>query len=403
MAHKILAIDDHPETLSIIVATLREHGYRVISSRSPFKGLQLAEAEKPDLLLVDMNMPDMNGIEVVRQVRANNYLSRMPIVMFTAESDAIQKMEGFQAGVDDYIIKPTDPIELIERVATLLENTPDPDPENKFSQSLGGAHILTAQREDKKPEIAVKPEAEGQLIVLVGARGGVGTTTVAINLAYVIAAAGCDTILADFDLRQGHVGLYLNQADKQGINNLAGMATTHLNEALPRQLIPYRPNLRLLLARPNMNGRHPLPTAAQLVTSLEMMLGSGQHVIADLGLGATDITQPVLDRAEHVVVCLSPERVGLAATKRYLDDLKDALFFSTSVHVLLCDISSGVNLPPQAVEKYLGHPLLGVLPIQRKELMQASNKGLALAQIFTQSSTVPALQKMARQFVPAQK
>jgi Flp pilus assembly CpaE family ATPase len=168
-------------------------------------------------------------------------------------------------------------------------------------------------------------------------------------------------------------------------------------------MIAYRPNLRLLLARPNMNGRHPLPTATQLVTTLDMMLQPGQLVIADMGLGATDTTQPVLDRADHVIVCFSPERVALAATKRYLDDLKDALFFSTKLHVLLCDISSGINLPRQAVEKYVGHPLLGILPFQRKELILASNKGVPLVQAFAQSPTVPALQKVARQFMPAKK
>jgi DNA-binding response OmpR family regulator len=239
MAHKILAIDDHPETLSIIVATLKGNGYRVVSSRSPFKGLQLAETEKPDLLLVDMNMPDMNGLEVVRKVRAISHLSQIPIIMFTAESDAMRKMEGFQAGVDDYVIKPTDPTDLVERVERLLADTPDPDPENKLSESISGAYILTVHREDKEPDKVEEPQADGQLIALVGARGGVGTTTTAINLAYMLAAMGCDTTLADFDLQQGHVGLYLNQnqSDRQGINGLAGMATTHLNQILPRQMI----------------------------------------------------------------------------------------------------------------------------------------------------------------------
>ncbi len=401
MAHTILAIDDHPETLSILVTALQGHGYHVVSSQSPFKGLQLVESEKPDLLLVDMNMPEMNGIELVRRVRALEHVGTLPIMMFTAETDAATKTAGFQAGVDDYITKPTDPMELIERVESLLSHVPEPDPEFNL-QLIKTPDPFLIREQDELP--VPPPVAEqGKLIALCGVRGGVGTTTVAINLAYVLAQAKHETTLVDFDLRQGHIGLYLNQKIAHGLNSVADLDREQLRQQLMQQRVAYHPNLHLMLTQPNMNGRQPTPTAHEMVTILDTLLQPDQYVVADLGLGATNLTQPVLERADHLILCLSPERIALAAAKRYIADIKTSLLFHTTLHVLICDMKKGINLTQQAIEKYLSHPVLGILPIQSRELVQASNKGVALAQVFPESTTLAALHKISSKLVAAQK
>lgn len=403
MAHKILAIDDHPETLSILVATLKRYGYRVVFSRSPFKGLQLAESEVPDLLLVDMNMPEMNGVEVVRRVRALPALGKMPIIMFTAEDDIESKKRGFAAGVDDYILKPTEPAELIGRVEALLEDVPDPEPQpHNLGQGDKPMPILTPDGSQAKARASDDGD-DGKLIVLMGSRGGVGTTTVAINLACVMARLKRPTILADFDLQQGHISLYLNQKTNQCLNEVAEVATQFLGNQLPQQLVQYGENLQLLLARPNLNGRFPVPTATQLTTILEAMIQPGNYVIADLGLTATDTTQPILDRADHVIVCLGPERVALAAARRYVDDIQNSLFFHTMLHVLMCDMNTGMRLPRQSVEKYMNRSLLGLLSIPRNELIQASNKGMPLVKAFPQSNLVAELRQVAGQLMSVKK
>ena len=103
MKYKILAVDDHHETLDIIVMTLRSYGYEPVYTNYPLEALELAATELPDLALVDMNMPEMSGLEVVRRLRAIPQISNMPIIMFTAEDQPHQKKAGFAAGVDDYL------------------------------------------------------------------------------------------------------------------------------------------------------------------------------------------------------------------------------------------------------------------------------------------------------------
>ncbi|MCA9896534.1 MAG: response regulator, partial [Anaerolineales bacterium] len=92
IAFKILVIDDHPETLSIIQRVLQQHGYNVLGARSGFRGLSLAESENPDMVLVDGMMPEMDGWEVCRRLRAMPKLGDMPIIMFTAVDEAEQKL-----------------------------------------------------------------------------------------------------------------------------------------------------------------------------------------------------------------------------------------------------------------------------------------------------------------------
>ncbi|MEJ2748165.1 MAG: response regulator [Anaerolineae bacterium] len=120
MTYKILAVDDHPETLDIVVITLKQYGYDVVSTTLPREALKLAEAEKPDLVLLDVNMPEISGLEVCRRLRANPDLATVPIIMFTAEDEPYQKLAGFDAGADDYLTKPTDPEEMIARIEGIL-------------------------------------------------------------------------------------------------------------------------------------------------------------------------------------------------------------------------------------------------------------------------------------------
>ena len=117
---KILVVDDHPETLDIITSVLAQHEFNVFSARSGFRGLSIAEQEHPDLIMVDGMMPEMDGWEFCRRVRKSASLAHTPIIMFSAEDDPRQKLAGFDAGADDYLTKPTEPDEMIDRVRALL-------------------------------------------------------------------------------------------------------------------------------------------------------------------------------------------------------------------------------------------------------------------------------------------
>ncbi len=122
MSIKILVIDDHPETLKVVRTVLESDDYSVITASSGQAGLNMALAERPALILLDRNMPEMNGIEVCLRLRAMPQTEHIPIIMFTAAAQGADKRAGFAAGVTDYLSKPTPPSVLLTRIRELLDS-----------------------------------------------------------------------------------------------------------------------------------------------------------------------------------------------------------------------------------------------------------------------------------------
>ena len=118
---RILVIDDHIETLRLISLILQRNGYQVDTASSGAKGIEEAHTNLPDLVLLDIMMPEMSGLEVCRHFRATPELASVPVVMFTARAQNEDREEAYKSGANDYIVKPTRPQELLERVKGLLE------------------------------------------------------------------------------------------------------------------------------------------------------------------------------------------------------------------------------------------------------------------------------------------
>ena len=116
---KVLAVDDTPENLRLIEALLVPQGYDVVTASSGRETLALLPKEKPDLLLVDIVMPEMNGYEVTRAVRAEPEWRHIPVIMITATGGA-DLVRSLEAGADDFVSKPFDQHELLARVKSLL-------------------------------------------------------------------------------------------------------------------------------------------------------------------------------------------------------------------------------------------------------------------------------------------
>jgi len=118
-AGKILAVDDTPENLRLLDALLSPRGYELVTASSGAEALALIATERPDLLLVDIVMPGMNGYEVTKQVRADAASRHLPIIMITATGGA-DLVRSLEAGADDFVSKPFDQHELLARVKSLL-------------------------------------------------------------------------------------------------------------------------------------------------------------------------------------------------------------------------------------------------------------------------------------------
>ena len=125
MAARILIVDDEPNIIGTIAPLLRSRGYVVFSAMSGRAGLEAAEHNKPDLMVLDLGLPDMDGVAVCREVRQT---SGMPIVVLSARGAEADKVSALDAGADDYVTKPFGAEELLARIRATLRRTENPPP-----------------------------------------------------------------------------------------------------------------------------------------------------------------------------------------------------------------------------------------------------------------------------------
>jgi DNA-binding response OmpR family regulator len=116
----ILAADDDEDLLELVTFRLERSGYTVLQARDGEEAFQLAKEKKPDLAVLDVMMPKMDGFELTRRLRAEETTRRIPIILLTARAQDADLQQGFDAGADDYIRKPFSPQELRARVQSIL-------------------------------------------------------------------------------------------------------------------------------------------------------------------------------------------------------------------------------------------------------------------------------------------
>jgi len=120
---RILVVDDEPDILSILVYQLSREGFRVSTAVSGSSAVRTAIAEVPDLVVLDLMLPELDGYEVLAQLRQHEATNAIPVILLTARTEEDERLRGFDTGADDYVTKPFSPRELVARVKALLRRT----------------------------------------------------------------------------------------------------------------------------------------------------------------------------------------------------------------------------------------------------------------------------------------
>lgn len=120
MASKILIVEDDPGARRLVGYTLEHEGYQVITASNGMEGLKKARDEKPDLIVLDVMLPGLDGFEVCHRLRADPQTAIIPVLMLSAKAQETDISTGRKVGADDYLPKPADPSEIVRRVGNLL-------------------------------------------------------------------------------------------------------------------------------------------------------------------------------------------------------------------------------------------------------------------------------------------
>lgn len=120
MGKKILVIEDDPATLRLVDYSLKQEGYEIITASNGLEGIRKALKESPDLVILDVMLPGMDGFEICYRLKSEPVTAKLPILMFSAKAQEIDKDMGIKVGADDYLTKPSAPANIITHVEKLL-------------------------------------------------------------------------------------------------------------------------------------------------------------------------------------------------------------------------------------------------------------------------------------------
>jgi CheY-like chemotaxis protein/MinD-like ATPase involved in chromosome partitioning or flagellar assembly len=355
MAEKILIIDDDVDTLRLVGLMLQRQGYEISAASNGSQGLAKALEERPDLILLDVMMPDMDGYEVARRLRKNPVTVNVPILMFTAKTQLDDKVTGFEVGADDYLTKPTHPTELQAHVRALLARS--------------------AQKEKEPETDTVSHEHHGYVIGVLSARGGLGVSALASNLAASIySRTQADVILAELTPGQGTIGADFGYQNQKGLTELLkGTVVEITREKVESSLSPHNSGLKLLLASENPRD----VTLTSQVQNYEALIARlstlARFVILDMGNGLPAFVQRILPLCNERFVVVEGVPTTIQHTRFLIDEIADLKIDRKSISVVLNNrMRTESQMQLAQVQEKLGHSIAATLTPAPEAFVQAT-------------------------------
>ena len=329
-ATKVLVVDDDLNIQRVLVFTLKQEGFEVHVAADGKAGVEMAASLDPDLILMDVAMPTLDGYAATQQIRAAESGRRVPIIMLTSEADVEQRVKGLRAGADDDIVKPFHPLELIARIKALL------------ARSGGGS----------AKKAATERAFLGRLVCFYGAKGGVGTTTLAINAAIALVRRHRRRVaLMDANLQFGDERVFLDLGlDSPSIVN--AISEPDLDADLMKKLVvTHHTGIDLLLAPPN-------PEQADIVVErqrshpetlsnvLALMRRAYDYTLVDMAKTIDDFNLQLFDEADLIYVVMTADLSCLKNVRLVLETM-DSLGYERGKAQLVLNRSNaytGINV-----------------------------------------------------------
>jgi len=170
---KILLVDDEPDILEIVGYNLAQEGYQIVTAANGKEAIAKAKKELPQLIIMDVMMPEMDGMEACENIRKMPELSNVIITFLTARSEDYSQVAGFDAGADDYITKPIKPKLLVSKVKALLRRLKEDESKNSETLNVGGIEINREEYKIIKDNVGiVLPRKEFELFYLLASKPG---------------------------------------------------------------------------------------------------------------------------------------------------------------------------------------------------------------------------------------
>jgi DNA-binding response OmpR family regulator len=280
VAH-IFVIDDDEQLLRMVGLMLERGGHITTLLNNPLEGLERIKADEPDLVVLDVMMPHMNGHDVTRQIRNTSGLEDLPILILTARSQEIDRTTALKSGANGYLSKPVTAQELLTHVDDLLVK-----------------------------QVAAHVPDQGIILALYGMRGGTGRTTIAVNLAAALRHQSRQEVcLLELGVSGGQAALHLRLQTRSHWLDL--QQVSNLNwPAVKSHMTSHQSGMRLLASPPSPQPPVGMP-ADTVASMLDILLKNMTFIVVDMPGVLNDSFRAVMERADMALHLVAPDVVAL--------------------------------------------------------------------------------------------
>lgn len=350
MSARILAVDDDPMNLRLVTATLGKEGFEVLTANNGKEGYQKAIELSPDLVILDVMMPEMDGYQLCSQLRKNPKTANTPVMMLTSLSSVEQKIKGFDAGADDYLAKPFVPDELLAHTKALLRRWVSEE------QPAG--------------------EANGKVIAVFSLRGGVGVSTLAANLACGLTLLWNEpTVLVDLVLASGQSALLFNLPFSRSWGNLARLPLEEIEPMVVNDvLLHHNSGVRILASAPQPEQNEYL-SAEKVTQVLKILSRQYAYIVLDLPHDFHEITLAGLDASHEIILMVAPDLAAVRAAVCTLSVFENLKYPKEMIRIVENWIFPKGGIPRSDIEKALGRSIDLQVPYASEQIVRAINVG----------------------------
>lgn len=362
----ILLVDDDHDIQRLMSFALQRAGHQVSVAADGREGLQKMAETAPDLIIADLMMPRMNGYEFCRRVRATAGWEQIPILVYSARFQAVDRQAALEAGADDYMPKSVTPDQIVAKINTLLAST-------------AGAQT----------------EAAGRMLGVLSLRGGVGVTSLTVNLAVALALSRKKAIgLLDLTPLAGHAALLLGLTGNKSFLNVFSPGPLG-PDSLRSCLIPHATGVNLLASPLSAPPRSaPTPSGAQFAELGQMLRKTYPFTLIDLSHPLSAASEPLFPELARAIVVLGPDIGSIQSAAVTIQRLGDLGLAPERLVLVLNQISPAPGLDPETIQKALHRPVSAVIPYAA-EMLAAFNHRSPLMTYAPKSPAAAAIARLA--------
>lgn len=370
---RIVAVDDDPAGQRLMKLILSAAGHEVFTASNGIQGVQMVTQKIPELVILDVMLPGIDGFEVCRRLRAGGSTKNMPIIMLSGKTQASDRETALRMGANEYLVKPVDRQILIRTVTALLENK---------TESI---------------------TARGRIFAFIGARGGMGTSTISTNIAVALQKSGKSTLLIDMNPSYSTLGEMIGLNAENSISAIFRDARgTISRDKLESLFVRHQSGLKLLWGEtyPDESDVYNPGEVKALVGELR---GLADFVVADIPASPTDNSIAVLTSADSVMLVTGANKEALEKLEHSVARLVRFGIEPERIQVITVDrTGNGIDESLITTDSSGGYRIIGIIHHCGIECSKAEAEGTPVVISAPDSSIAEDIDKLMSAIIQQQ-